>query len=174
MMREPYAGDDAQWLASWHISTHHASRFTDMAEQLEINVKLINDKVQFTGSSRSNPAVTCDYFPPLGDGDGYTGLELLLLSLSVCSATAMVVLLRKMRKTVADFAVHATGIRQEQPPTAFEKIHLEFTLHSPDTEDADMQKALELAEKTVCPVWAMLRNNVEVVPTFQIVASQLL
>ena len=142
-----------------------------MTEQLEINLKLTNDKVQFMGSSRSNPAVTCDYFPPIGDGEGYTGLELLLLSLAACSATAIVVLLRKMRKTVSGFAVHASGTRQEQPPTAFEKIHLEFTLHSPDAGDADMHKALELAEKTVCPVWAMLKNNVEVTPAFHIITS---
>ncbi len=47
-----------------------------MAEQLEINLKLTNEKVQFTGSSRSNPAITCDYFPPIGDGEGYTGHDL--------------------------------------------------------------------------------------------------
>lgn len=142
-----------------------------MANQLEVNVKLTNEKVQFIGNSRSNLAVTCDYFPPIGDGEGYTGLELLLLSLAACSSSTIVMLLRKIRKTVTGFAVHATGIRQEQPPTAFEKILLEFTLHSPDARETDMEKALELAEKTVCPVWAMLKNNVEVIPTFQIVAS---
>jgi putative redox protein len=142
-----------------------------MTEQLEANLALTNDKVQFSGTTRDNPAVTCDYFPPIGDGEGYTGLELLLMSLATCSASTIVVLLRKMRKTVTGFTVHATGIRQEQPPTAFEKIQLDFTLQSTDAEEADMQKAIELAENTVCPVWAMLKNNVEVAVTFKIVAA---
>jgi hypothetical protein len=32
-----------------------------MAEQLEVSVNLTNQKVQFTGASRSNPSITFDY-----------------------------------------------------------------------------------------------------------------
>jgi putative redox protein len=74
-----------------------------------------------------------------------------------------------MRKSVTGFEVHAKGIRREQHPTSFEKISLEFTLHSPDTKDADMQKAIQLTEESYCPVWAMLKNNVEVTPRYSIV-----
>lgn len=141
-----------------------------MAEQMEATIELINDKVRFTGAMRSNPAITLDYFPPIGDGEGYTGLELLLMSFAGCSATAIVTLIRKMRKTVAGFAVNAKGIRREQMPTSFETISLEFVLRSPDAEHADMQKAIRLAEETYCPVWAMLRNNVTVTTDFKILA----
>ncbi len=141
-----------------------------MAEQMATTIELINDKVRFTGAMRSNPAITLDYFPPIGDGEGYTGLELLLMSFAGCSATAIVTLMRKMRKTVAGFAVNATGIRREQLPTAFETISLEFVLRSPDAEHADMRKAIQLAEETYCPVWAMLRNNVTVTTDFKILA----
>ncbi len=142
-----------------------------MAEQLEVTMALTNQKIQFTGVSRSNPAITMDYFPPLGDGAGYTGLELLLMSLSGCSATAIVHLLRKMRKDVAGFHIHATGIRQEQLPTAFKTIILEFSLTSQDAEPADLQKAIQLAEETYCPVWAMIKNNVEVITKSTISAA---
>ena len=53
--------------------------------------------VRFSGSARDLPAVSADYFPPLGEGQGYTGLELLLLSLAACSATAIVPLLPRER-----------------------------------------------------------------------------
>lgn len=142
-----------------------------MAEELEITVNLTNEKVQFTGVAGSNPPIICDYTPPVGDGAGYTGLELLLMSLATCSGTAVVHLLRKMRKTITGFEVHAKGIRREQHPMSFEKISLEFTLHSLDTEDVDMQKAVQLSEKSYCPVWAMLKNNVEVIPRYSVVAS---
>ena len=142
-----------------------------MAEEVEVTVNLTNQKVQFSGVAGFNPAVICDYKPPLGDGTGYTGLELLLLSLAACSGTSILFLLRKMQKNVTGFEIHATGIRREQHPMSFVKIDLEFTLHSPDTEDADLRKAIQLSEETYCPVWAMLKNNVEVTPRYSVVRS---
>jgi len=143
-----------------------------MSEQKEeVTVKLINQKVQFTGVSNSNPEqpITFDYKPPIGDGMGYNGLELLLMSLSGCSATAIVYLLRKMRKTVSGLEVNAKGIRREQPPIKFEKILIEFILNSKDTNNEDMQKAIQLAEESVCPVWQMIKNNVKVETEYRII-----
>jgi putative redox protein len=139
--------------------------------QEEVTVRLINQKIKFTGVSKGNPdqPVTFDYRPPLGDGQGYSGLELLLMSLSGCSATAVVYLLRKMRKTVSGLEVKAKGIRREQPPIKFEKIYLEFILNSKDTGDADIKKAILLAEESVCPVWQMIKDNVEVVSEYRII-----
>jgi putative redox protein len=142
-----------------------------MTEQLEVTLNLTNQKLQFTGVARSNPAIICDYFPPLGDGQGYTGLELLLMSLATCSGSTIVPLLRKMRKTISGFTVHAKGIRRDQHPTSFEKIFLKFTVHSQDVADADIQKAIRLSEETYCPVWAMLKNNVEVITEYSILAN---
>ena len=141
-------------------------------QQEEVSVRLINRKVQFTGVSNANPdqPITFDYKPPLGDGLGYNGLELLLMSLSGCSATAILYLLRKMGKTVSGLEVNAKGVRREQPPIKFEKIFIEFILNSKDTKDADIQKAIRLAEQSVCPVWQMIKNNVEIVSEYRIIA----
>jgi len=138
----------------------------------EVTVRLINQKVQFAGISNTNPnqPITFDYKPPLGDGRGYNGLELLLMSFSGCSATAIVYLLRKMGKTVTGLEVNAKGIRREQPPIKFEKIFIEFILNSEDTKDHDIQKAIQLAEQSICPVWQMIKNNVEVVPEYKIIS----
>jgi putative redox protein len=140
--------------------------------QEEVVVRLINEKVKFTGVSNANPdqPITFDYKPPIGDGQGYNGLELLLMSLSGCSATAIVYLLKKMGKTLSGLEVNAKGIRREQPPIKFEKIYLKFILNSKDIEDADIQKAIQLAEQSVCPVWQMIKNNVEVIPEYRIVS----
>jgi putative redox protein len=140
--------------------------------QEEVTVRLINRKVQFVGVSKANAdqPITFDYKPPLGDGLGYNGLELLLMSFSGCSATAIVYLLGKMGKTVSGLEVKAKGVRREQPPIKFEKIFIEFILNSNDTKDADIQKAIQLAEQSVCPVWQMIKDNVEVIPGYKIVA----
>src|SRR5512142_1843133 len=122
-----------------------------MTEQLEeVTVQLTNQKVQFTGTSKSNPdrPVAFDYKPPLGDGQGYNGLELLLMSLSGCSGTSVVYLLRKMGKDISGFTVNAKGVRRTQPPIKFEKIFLEFIVHSRDATDADVQKAIRLSEES--------------------------
>jgi putative redox protein len=142
-----------------------------MPKQLEVAVNLTNQKVQFTGLSRSNPSIIFDYDPPLGDGQGYTGLEMLLMSLAACSGTSIVALLRNMKKSIAGFKVNAKGIRRDQHPTSFEKIFLEYTLYSRDAEDQHIQKAIQLSEQSFCPVWAMVKNNVEIVTQYKIIAS---
>ena len=139
-----------------------------MSNHLAATVTLTNDKMQFAASARTNPVVQMDYFPPLGDGEGYTGLEMLLISLAGCSASAIVPLLRRMRKTVAGFTVNASGDRREQHPTCFHTMALEFVVTSPDIEDSDVQKAIQMSEETYCPVWAMLKGNVEIKTSFRI------
>ena len=139
--------------------------------QENVTVRLMNQKVQFSGISSSNPdkPITFDYVPPIGDGEGYNGLELLLMSFGGCSATAVVYLLRKMGKTVSGLEVNAKGIRRVEPPIKFEKIFVEYLLESENVTDANMQKALRLAEESLCPVWQMIKNNTEVVPTYKII-----
>jgi putative redox protein len=144
---------------------------TAMAEQLEeVTVNLTNDKVQFTGISKSNPSrpIAFDFKPPMGDGQGYNGRELLLMSFAGCSGTTILYLLRKMGKNISGLKVNAKGIRRDQPPIKFEKISLEFLLTSMDTKDPDVEKAIELAAASVCPVWQMIKNNAEVTTEYRI------
>lgn len=56
---------------------------------------LTHDRVQFRGVSPANPdrPIAFDFAPPLGDGQGYNGLELLLMSLAGCSGTTVAPLL---------------------------------------------------------------------------------
>jgi putative redox protein len=142
-----------------------------MEAPLSVHIELVNEKVRFSGSARGLPPVNSDYFPPLGDGQGYTGLEMLLLSLAVCSATTVLPLLRRMKKNVAAFRVNASGVRRAQHPTSFERIDLEFVLTSPDADSGDLQKAIRMAESTFCPVWAMLKGNTEIVPALRVVPA---
>jgi putative redox protein len=141
-----------------------------MPEELEVTVSLSDQKVQFTGLSKTNSdrPVVMDYAPPLGNGQGYTGLELLLISLAGCSATAVVSLLRKMGKDVSGFRVNASGVRRDRHPTSLRTITLEFVLNSRDARDGDMRKAIQMSEESVCPVWAMLKNNVEIRTEYRI------
>lgn len=142
-----------------------------MVAQLEVTVSSTNQKLGYTGVLRSHPAIPIDYVPPLGDGQGYTPLELLLMSLAACSGGTIGLLLRKMGKTVSGIKVNTKGIRREQHPTSFQKIFLEFVVTSGDVKDVDMQKAIKLAQDSVCPVWAMVKGNTEVITKYEVISG---
>jgi putative redox protein len=73
-------------------------------------------------------------------------------------------------KDISGLKVNVKGIKRDQPPIKFEKIFLEFILSSKDTKDVNIQKAIQLAEESVCPVWQMIKDNVEVVTDYKIMA----
>lgn len=135
---------------------------TDKSKELVSSLVLINEKLHFKAEVDSNEPISIDYTPPLGDNLGYTSLELLLLSLSSCVGSSVLTFLRKMRKTISGCEIHARGLRREEHPTCFKTIFLTVSLESPDTTEEDFNKVLKLSEETYCPVWAMLKGNVEI------------
>lgn len=142
----------------------------DKSKELNASIILINDKLHFTGTVCDNTPISIDYIPPFGDNLGYTSLELLLLSLSSCIGSAVLLLLRKMRKTITGLDINARGIRKEQHPTGFKTIFIEINLKSTDTTKEDIDKVIKLAEETYCPVWSMLKGNVEVEFNYSIIS----
>lgn len=136
---------------------------TDKSKELSASLVLVNDKLHFSGQADHNQPVSIDYTPPLGDNLGYTSLELLLLSVSSCIGSSVLTLLRKMRKTITAFHIDSRGIRKQEHPTAFKTIILDLRITSPDTSSEDIQKVIRLSEDTYCPVWAMMKGNVEIV-----------
>ncbi len=137
--------------------------------QLEVAVALTNQKVQFTGVSKSNSdrPIAFDYLPPMGDGQGYRGLELLLMSFAGCVSTTIVYLLRRMGKNVSGFKMNARGANRTQP-LSLEKIHFEVILESTDAVNGDIQNALRQAEE-LSPVWIALKNNVDVSAEYRVI-----
>lgn len=142
-----------------------------MAALLKVTVNSTNQKLGYTGALRSLPPIAMDYIPPHGDGQGYMPLEMLLMSLGSCSGGTVGFLLRKMGKNISGIQVNVEGTRRDQHPMSFQKILLEFTVKSNDVKDDDVQKAIKLAEESVCPVWAMVKGNAEITAEYKIVAS---
>jgi putative redox protein len=134
----------------------------DKSKELNTSVSLVNNKLHFRGTVGDNDPVSIDYTAPLGDNLGYTSLELLLLSLSSCVGSSVLTFLRKMKKTITGCEIHAKGIRKEDHPTCFSTIILTIDLKSSDTSGEDLEKVLRLSEETYCPVWALLKGNVEI------------
>jgi putative redox protein len=137
--------------------------------ELNAHIKLVNEKVRFSAVSDANPGrpLTLDYVPPVGDGQGFAGLELLLLSFCGCVSTAVVALLRRSGN-VAGYEARATGIRQENPLT-LKKIVFSVKVFSGDIQASDVEKALAVAS-AISPVWLAVKGNVEVETDFSLVA----
>jgi putative redox protein len=142
----------------------------DKSLELNSSVILLNDRLHFNGRVDSNEPVSIDYTPPLGDNLGYTSLELLLLSLSSCVGSSVLTFLRRMRKTISGCDIQCRGIRREEHPTCFKIILLTINLKSPDTTPEDLEKVLRLSEDTYCPVWALLKGNVDIIVNYNITA----
>lgn len=132
-------------------------------DTLSVKLHTIDDKVMFSATSRENPELIIDYFPPVGTGKGYTSLELLMLSLGSCLSTTLLTLLRyRMKKTVSNISVSAEGTMREEHPRILEHITVFLNIESMDLSEEELQEALKIAENTLCPVWAMLKGNTTV------------
>jgi putative redox protein len=140
----------------------------DKTKELSASVKLINNKLNFSGITEGNNPVSIDYSPPLGDNLGYTSLELFLLSLSSCVGSSVLTFLRRMNKSIVGCEILSRGIRKQEHPTGFSRILLDIRIQSNDISEDDMRKVLKLSEDTYCPVWSMIKGNVETEVTIQI------
>lgn len=134
----------------------------DKSKELEATLVLINNKLHFSGMVERNQPISIDYIPPIGDGLGYTSLELLLLSFSSCLGSALLTFLRRMQKNIVEFEIKANGTRHTEHPTGFKTISFEIVIKSNNTTEAEVSKLIKMAEETYCPVWAMVKGNVEV------------
>lgn len=139
----------------------------DKSKELKTSIQLVNQKLHFEGKADGNNPVSIDYTPPLGDNLGYTSLELLLLSLSSCTGSALLVILRKMKKNIDFFEVISNGYRRTEHPTGFNKINIQVNLKSGNISSQDMTKAIDLI-KDICPVISMLDAKIKVVIEFKI------
>lgn len=139
----------------------------DKSKELRSSIQLINEKVQFKGSVDGNNPVIIDYTPPIGDNAGYTSLELFLLSLSSCAGTAILVVLRKMQKSIQAFEISSIGNRKQEHPTGLKSVKLEINIKSENLTSDEMNKVLGMIEG-ICPVLSMIKGNVEVIYSFKI------
>jgi len=131
--------------------------------ELKVTVGDLRGKMQLTGKGHTGHEVQIDYTPPLGDDKGLTSLELLMVSLASCSGHTIQFLLGKMKKPVEKLEVQAVGKRRmDVHPTVLTDIKLQFSLKGDGLDGPSVEKAIQMAEETYCPVWAMIKNNVSV------------
>lgn len=134
-----------------------------MNTQLRVSVYDLQGKMQLTGRGHTRHTVQIDYAPPLGDDNGFTSLELLMVSLAGCSGHTIKFLLEKMGRKLDKLEVHAVGNRRmDTHPTVLTGIELQYDLKGDELDSESVEKAIRMAEETYCPVWAMIKSTVAV------------
>lgn len=137
-------------------------------EILEANIRLVNKKLRLSSASKGKGEIITDYLPPQGDGEGYYPSELFLISFGTCAGGTILSLLRRFGRTIDGFSIKMQGELREEHPKCFSKIIMEIWIASQDATMEDCEKASLLTEKKYCPVWAMIKGNVEVDTVFQL------
>ncbi len=133
----------------------------DKSKEVKTSITLVNSKVQFKGEVEGNQPVMIDYVPPIGDNLGYTSLELFLLSLSSCVGTAVLVILRKMNKSIETYESQSTGFRKTEHPTGFMNIEISIKIKANNISAEEMDKVIKMVEP-ICPVLSMIKEQVEI------------
>jgi putative redox protein len=87
-------------------------------------------------------------------------VELLLSSLAGCGAVDIVVILKKRKKTITKMQIETTGVRKDETPRSFTKIHCKFIVTSPDVTKEELYKTAHLSLEKYCSVAATLRAEI--------------
>lgn len=137
-------------------------------DNLFVTVTRTDLKVHFEGVSKDNEdfSVPFDFTPPIGEGKGFAGLEMLLMTLAGCISTSLVFLLGRAGKHINSFSATAEGIRGEHPMT-LKEVRMTVKIKSDDISASDMETAIRQAEE-VAPVWQAVKNNVLVKIDFEL------
>ncbi len=87
---------------------------------------------------------------------GFKPAELLLAALLGCIGVDFGGILRKQRQQVLSLSATATGEQDKEPPWAFRKIEVVFTVRGVDLDQRAAERALDLAADKYCSVGATL------------------
>ena len=120
---------------------------------------------QFVAVSPSGHAVTLDADRERNSAPG--PMEMLLISLGTCTATDVVMILKKKRQVLEALEVSVSGERAEEPPRVWTKIEIVYTLRGALNEKA-VRDAIKLSESKYCSVAAMLGKTAKISFRFEI------
>lgn len=116
------------------------------------------ERLVFRGGEPGGPETTID-----GDNASAPGPMLtLLLAAAACTGADVVVILEKMRVTLREFRIEASGVRREQEPRRYTGIHLDYHLRGDNLDAAKARRAIDLSITKYCSVVGSLAPDIEV------------
>ncbi len=117
------------------------------------------DGQRFVASASSGHAIVVDSDRERNSAAG--PMELVLMGLCACTATDVVIILKKKREPVTGVEVRAEAERATEPPTVYKQIKLIYTI-SGDVSRKAVEDAVRLSEEKYCSVAAMLKHTAKI------------
>lgn len=93
---------------------------------------------------------------PVDQKQAMSPMQLLLAGLISCAAVDLVSMVKKRRKTLIDFSGEIEGVRRSEIPKKYTDIAITFIFTSPDLNEEEAQKLVNLAVEKYCSVSASL------------------
>jgi len=116
-----------------------------------------SDGERFVCEGGSGHALVLDAERHRNSGPG--PMEMVLTSLCACSATDVVLILRKARQELQGLEVRAEGKRAADPPQVYTHIHMTYQLTGANLDPAAVARAVSLSQSKYCSVLAMLSRT---------------
>jgi putative redox protein len=98
-------------------------------------------------------------------------MELLLMALGACTATDIVVVLKKKRQKLEALEVICSGERAAEPPKVWVKLELLYRLRG-TLDEAAVQRAIQLSDEKYCSVSATLRKSATLTCRYELLAPE--
>lgn len=132
------------------------------------SVKWIGEQ-KFVAASPSGHAIVVDSDRETNTAPG--PMDLVLMALGACTATDVVMVLKKKRQKLDMLEVICSGERATEPPTVWTKIEMLYRLRG-ELEDAAVKHAIELSEEKYCSVAAMLKKTAKISWRYEILQGE--
>jgi putative redox protein len=116
------------------------------------------ERLVFRGGEPGGPETTID-------GDNATGpgpMLTLLLAAASCTGADVVAILQKMRVTLQELRIEASGDRREQDPRRYTSIHLEYHLRGDGLDEGKARRAIDLSITKYCSVVHSLAPDIRI------------
>ena len=124
----------------------------------EITMRWRGTGLMFEAGPAGRPAVVVD-----GDGDTATSpVEMLLVAAATCTASDVVLILKKQRVALRTLDVTLRGRRRAEQPRRYVALHFVFTVAGDGADEAKARRAVELSLEKYCSVVASLAPDIPV------------
>ena len=116
------------------------------------------ERLVFRGGEPGRPEATIDGDNAAGPGPMLT----LLLAAASCTGADVVAILQKMRVTLQELRIEASGDRREQDPRRYTSIHLEYHLRGDGLDEGKARRAIDLSITKYCSVVHSLAPDIRI------------
>ena len=112
----------------------------------------------FRGGEPGGPEMTIDGDNAVAPGPMLT----LLLAAAACTGADVVLILGKMRVSLSEFRLEASGERRAEEPRRYTAIHLEYHLAGEGLDEPKARRAIDLSIEKYCSVLHSLAPDIRI------------